>query len=334
MKSFSANFFDKSNFIVSVKKFLEARKQDESSIVHICYNVNNDYFFVLGASIISVLENNPELVFAVHIFTDGCSKDNENKIAELAKKWKCNCYIYTLNMIPFKDFHIKVKRFSRITYARLIMPKILYPNVLRYIYIDADAIVIKSILPLEKWNLKGAAMAAVSDTPDSVIRRGGFLKLKSGKYFNDGIMVVDVNTWEKLHITEKAFSYQGENPKRFIGQSQDVLNLVFDGTNCFLPDIYNCFAGYSNNPNATIIHWTGRRKPWQMVLNKFDKKWRHYNELSPWKTITNIRPIKKAENYHDFQQWGRYKKKQGNIREYLYGIFWYALLRIKFKLHV
>ena len=37
----------------------------------------------------------------------------------------------------------------------------------------------------------------------------------------------------------KAFAYQKEPKERFLGQSQDVLNLVFDGKNTFLPQKYN-----------------------------------------------------------------------------------------------
>ena len=80
-----------------------------------------------------------------------------------------------------------------------------------------------------------------------------------------------------------------------------------------------------------IIHWTGRRKPWQMGLTDYDAQWRKYNALSPWKTITNVLPVKKPENYHDFQQWGRYQKAHGNLSGYIKGMFWYSWLRIRYK---
>ena len=236
-------------------------------------------------------------------------------------------------MDVFQDFHIKVARFSRITYGRLYMAKVLSKKTDRFLYVDADAICIQSIKSLFSIDLKGAAMGAVMERPDAIAYRAGYLKLKSGKYFNDGIMLVDTNIWEKKQITEKAFSYQCEPKKRFLGQSQDVLNLVFDGANFFLPAKYNVYdGGEYDEGDSVIVHWTGRRKPWQMVLTQFDKMWRQYNALSPWPTITNILPIKKPENYHDFQQWGHYQKRNGNFRGYLYGIFWYAVLRFRYKL--
>lgn len=148
-------------------------------------------------------------------------------------------------------------------------------------------------------------------------------------------MLVDIPTWEKEHITEQAFSYQCEPRKRFLGQTQDVLNLVFDGTNYFLPADYNVYDGGSyDQGHSVILHWTGRRKPWQMVLSDFDAQWRKYNALSPWETLTNILPIKKPENYHDFKYWGYYRKGSGCFSDFLKGMFWYSVLRIRYKLGI
>ena len=54
---------------------------------------------------------------------------------------------------------------------------------------------------------------------------------------------------ENENITEKAFSLQKEPKERFLGQSQDILNIVFDGTNAFLPSIYNEFGGGEDDPS-------------------------------------------------------------------------------------
>lgn len=288
----------------------------------------------MGASAVSVFENNKALRVTIHIFTDGYSLENLEKTKQLAQQYKGRIIVYTLNMDVFADFHIKVVRFSRITYGRLVMPKVLENVVDRYVYIDADAICVQSLESLLDLNLEGTAMGAVSDAPDGDTYRADFLQLKSKKYFNDGIMVVDVNEWNRKSITEQAFSFQNEPKERFLGQSQDVLNLVFDGTNYPLSHVYNeSDGGIHAGADAVIIHWTGRRKPWQMVLTDLDQQWRDYNALSPWDTITHMLPIKLPENYHDFQQWGHYQKVQGNFGGYVKGVFWYAWLRLRYKMN-
>lgn len=359
MKTFSEDFFAESNFIKSQIEFNyldnqapiegehdsntlvnegdicssnnQIKNQDE--VYHIAYNVNDGFIHIMGASVISVLENNKDKKFVVHIFTDGHSEENSQKIEELARKWHCHCILYTIDMKPFEDFHIKVARFSRITYARLYMPKVIKKQAKRFIYLDADTMCCGDFKELWHLDMNGAPMGAVSEHPEAVTYRAGHLKLKNGKYFNDGVMLIDIDAWEKEQITEKSFAYQNEPRERFLGQSQDVLNLVFDGTNYFLPAKYNAFGGAVNfNGEPVIAHWTGRRKPWQMVVTDIDAQWRYYNDLSPWESITNILPIKKPENYHDFQQWGRYEKSKGNYGKYMQGIFWYAVLRTIYKL--
>lgn len=336
MKTFSQDFFDIKNFIQKETSYIYSNSEDKRITCHICYNVNDPFIRIMGASMVSILKNNPDLNITFHIFTDGYSETNAAYVEEAAKKFHCTCILYELNMTPFLDFHIKVARFSRITYGRLYMPKVLKGITSRFIYVDADAMCVGSLKKLWNLDMKGAAMGAVSETPDAVTYRAGYLKLKNGKYFNDGIMLIDVDEWEKQQITEKCFSYQCEPKDCFLGQSQDVLNLVFDGKNYFLPKGYNVYGGGGDGASAdsVFIHWTGRRKPWQMVLTDFDAQWRTYNAMSPWDTITNILPIKKPENYHDFQQWGWYQKEHGNMHGYLKGMLWYSWLRIRFKLHV
>ena len=161
------------------------------------------------------------------------------------------------------------------------MPKLVKEYAARYIYLDADTMCVAPLNRLWATDLQGAPMGAVSERASAVDYRAGFLHLKNGKYFNDGVMMVDIPEWERQHITEQAFSYQCEPRKRFLGQSQDVLNLVFDGTNYFLPADYNVFdgGGYDQG-HSVIIHWTGRRKPWQMVLSAFEAQWRKYKAVS------------------------------------------------------
>lgn len=336
MKQFESSFFDVSHFIASEKIFNYLPADDAREQIHVSYNVNDAYIPFMGASMVSVIENNKGASLLFHIFTDGYSDGSEENIRKTAQKFHCCCYLYRVNMEPFKDFHIKVSRFSRVTYVRLYMPKVLGKYADRYIYADSDTMCISSLKPLMHLDMKGYAIAAAADRPDSVKYRSEYLKLKNGRYFNDGIMLVDCKQWEKDHITEKAFSFQCEPKERFLGQSQDILNLVFDGNLYFLPHAYNITDGGDDydTDQGVFIHWAGRRKPWNMVLTPFDAQWRKYNALSPWPTVTNILPIKKPENYHDFQQWGRYQKKHGNLAGYFKGIFWYSWLRMRYKLHL
>lgn len=187
----------------------------------------------MGASLVSVLENNAHRAVMFHIFTDGYSKENAQKMEQLADRYGCVIKLYTLHMEPFADFHVKVERFSRITYGRIVMPLILAAETDHFLYLDADTMVIRPLDELYHWDLTGKAMGAVSERMPDAKRRGDYLHLNNGRYFNDGVMMVNIPEWQKQNITEKAFSLQKEPKERFLGQSQDILNIVFDGTNAF-----------------------------------------------------------------------------------------------------
>ena len=72
MRTFDKPFFDVKNFIVKKEQFLH-RENKSKSPYHVCYNVNNPYIHIMGVSMISVLENNPDQEIIFHIFTDGYS---------------------------------------------------------------------------------------------------------------------------------------------------------------------------------------------------------------------------------------------------------------------
>ena len=172
MKKFSPDFFSTENFIISKKPY---RYANDTEGYHICSTVNDACIPIMGASMVSVLENNRGVPITFHLFTDGYSEDNANKIDVLAKKWHCTCILYHLNMKPFHDFHIKVERFSRITYARLYMPKIVKEYAARYIYLDADTMCVAPLNRLWATDLQGAPMGAVSERESAVDYRAGFL---------------------------------------------------------------------------------------------------------------------------------------------------------------
>lgn len=336
MRQLDAKFFELKNFVKDVVTYDYIDVANGKETMHCTYNVDDSFFYIMGASIVSVLKYNPDKNMCFYVFTDYCTDDNLDKIKTLAQQWHCKCVVYFLNIEPFEHFHIKTARFKYITYARIYMPKVLKAQTDRYIYIDADAMCIHSLDSLWHYDLGGKAFGAAEDAPETAEYRISYIKLKNHKYFNDGIMLVDVNEWEKQRVTERAFELQDEPKERFLGHDQDIMNLTMDGDVCFLPRIYNILGhheDYFDRDDAVIIHWAGRRKPWQMVCMSYDKEWRKCNTASPWPTITNILPIKKSRNYHDFKHWGKYYKEHQKDRvKYLQGMFWYCVLRVLYKL--
>ncbi len=210
MKTFEDGYFVPARFLKGVETFSKNAEKTDKAPLHVAYNVNDGYFQIMGASLVSVLENNAHRAVMFHIFTDGYSKENAQKMEQLADRYGCVIKLYTLHMEPFADFHVKVERFSRITYGRIVMPLILAAETDHFLYLDADTMVIRPLDELYHWDLTGKAMGAVSERMPDAKRRGDYLHLNNGRYFNDGVMMVNIPEWQKQNITEKAFSLQKE----------------------------------------------------------------------------------------------------------------------------
>ena len=211
------------------------------------------------------------------------------------------------------------------------MPKIL-KDINYFLYMDADMVCLGDLWQLNDIDFKGKAFAAVSDLPEAVEYRTKFLKLKNDKYFNDGMMFVNVHNWNRLQITEKAFTFKGADPKRFLGQSQDILNLVMDGDIIFLDKKFNVMQESTDVKDCVIYHFFGRFKPWEMELNKYDALWRKYLELSPWPALTDKFPPKKPQYYHDYKKVAKYYKENNDWLNMIESYFWYSILKIRLKL--
>lgn len=328
---FNQEVFSKNQFIIKKIKYelLPPRKtcQKNNDLIHVAFNIDDNFFMQMGVTVTSILENNKEKSFCFHIFCDGVSDDNLEKVKQLAEKYQQNFYVYFMDMKPFQTFHIKTRHFSRVTYLRSVMPKILQPLTDKYLYMDADMLCVGDISEITSIDLEGYPFAAASETEEAVKYKTEFLHQKSGKHFNDGLMWVDIAEWEKEQITEKIFSYQGADPNMFSGQSQDIMNLVLDGDIKFIDRRYNG----GSDKGTLIYHFSGRNKPWHMVIGEGDRLWRHYLDLSPWPSINDSLPPKTPEHYYNYKRLMQIAWDKGDILNALKFMYWYSVLKVKLK---
>lgn len=328
---FNQEEFSKNQFIIKKINYelLPPRKtcQKSNDLIHVAFNIDDNFFMQMGVTVTSILENNKDKLFCFHIFCDGVSDDNLEKVKQLAEKYQQNFYIYFMDMKPFQTFHIKTRHFSRVTYLRSVMPKILQPLTDKYLYMDADMLCVGDISEITSIDLEGYPFAAASETEEAVKYKTEFLHQKSGKHFNDGLMWIDIAEWEKEQITEKIFSYQGADPSRFSGQSQDIMNLVLDGEIKFIDRRYNG----GSDKGTLIYHFSGRNKPWHMVIGERDKLWRHYLDLSPWPSMPDPLPPKTPKHYYNYKLLMQLAWDKGDILNVLSFLFWYSVLKVKLK---
>ena len=279
-KKYTTAYFDNDQQLYNEKfEFIYQDSNNKLPEMHIGFNINDAFFKPLGAEITSILETNKDIAFNFHVFVDRYADINKINLQKTAEKYKCNIRLYIMDMSIYQNFHIKVARFSRVTYIRIVMPWILRHYTDRYLYLDSDMICVGSLKQFLSIDLKGKAIGALTyHTPERV----SFLKMKQDVYFSDGLMWIDVNEWIREIITEKDFDYQGADPKRFKGQTQDLLNLVIDGDMTPIPNLFH-HMDKDFSVQGILIHYSGRDKPWEIVLDEDDELWRNYLDISFWR---------------------------------------------------
>lgn len=328
-KKYTTAYFKNDKQLYNEKvEFLYQDTDNNLPEMHIGFNINDAFFKPLGAEITSILETNKDIAFNFHVFVDSCTDINKGNLQKTAKKYKCNIRLYIMDMSIYQNFHIKVARFSRVTYIRIVMPWILRHYTNYYLYLDSDMICVGSLKHFLSIDLQGKAIGALTYcTPERV----SFLKMKQDVYFSDGLMWIDVNEWIREEITEKVFSYQGADPKRFKGQTQDLLNLVIDGDMTPIPNLFH-HMDKDFTIQGILIHYSGRDKPWEIVLDADDELWRHYLDISFWESMPNPMPPKKPSYYHSFKKLAQVYREKGETWKEIQCLFWYAVLKIRYKL--
>lgn len=150
-------------------------------------------------------------------------------------------------------------------------------------------------------------MAVVRESETVEKLRNEFLHMHSGRYFNAGMMLINVPAWEAKEITEKCFTYRGKPKSMFWGHDQDILNIVLDGDYTDVPRRFNYLGGPSTGdvPDIIVYHYFGRIKPWQIVLNEYDRLWWDYNQKSLWAMPRRTYPSLEPDYYFIYKQLGK-----------------------------
>ena len=178
-------------------------------------------------------------------------------------------------------------------YYRYLFADLLPKSVKRLIYLDADIICKDDILSLWQTDLQGRVLGAVRDWGED--GSCGRIGLKNGRYFNSGVLLMDLVKWRQQKLTQKLFRWleQVGNTKILWGD-QDALNGVIDGWFTELPKIYNGIVINNTTLNeeldVVLVHYIDYIKPWHIYYMDSGAKelyW-EYVKKSLW---SNLRPV-------------------------------------------
>ncbi|MBO5524097.1 MAG: glycosyltransferase [Roseburia sp.] len=249
--------------------------------MNVCFATNRKYVPVSMVMLYSLFCNNPDADIHVYVFHCELTEEDHNAFSLLAASWSQQV---TLVDVPPQLFEKlpTTDCWSKETYFRLLMPALLPSNIERFLYLDVDVIINKSLREFYMMNFSGNDCIVCEDILMNRVHKSYYLenfedlKDRSFTYFNAGIMLWNLRqVRENYHITTYIQTLIKYMPVLEC-LDQDILNVVHCGKTLTVPwQQYNLqisIAAQKHFPVDTvrsmshIIHFCGP-KPWDPNVN-------------------------------------------------------------------
>lgn len=252
--------------------------------IHIVTATNNKYAKPLGVMIHSMLSNTKSANnIQLYIIESGLSQGNKRRLNRVAVSGGAQVQFLKIPQSLFGGLK-KKKYLTQETYYRMAIPKLLGNDVTKALYLDSDMIVQKDIRKLWKKDLKGYYAAAVEKDNVSRRKKKQLGMPKRTRYFNAGVMLLNLKKWRERNIAEKIVTFSKKHRKSIEYCSQDPMNAVIKGKWRKLSRKWNFITTYARrNKKAkpAIIHYTGPKKPWEHG-HPFRKAYKKYAKKLKW----------------------------------------------------
>ena len=289
---------------------------------HIAFGIDANYARCMGVLMASIRTCNPSLPVVFHVFTDSIRAEDRQRLADLAETQGLCIHIYYINSAAVQSFPAS-SHYSTAVYYRILMPAILQSSAERVLYLDSDIVCIGSLPGLDTLDLAGKSVAAVRDVPRVAAEKQQELKLRHADYFNSGVMIIDVASWNAANLSQQVLTVLSENKGNFSLVDQDALNIVLDGKIAILPPAWNQIydmGQMTHDPLAETIflHYTGSVKPWRLAgRHRLSEYYRRQEARSPWAGLPLLAPA----NYKEMEIYARLSLKAGDI---VTALAWYG----------
>ncbi|OTQ70154.1 hypothetical protein B6D17_09470 [Gilliamella apis] len=299
---------------------------------HIAYCFDDNYAMPAGLSLMSVIENNPNIAINFHLFTNNLSKQNLAHFETLAKQFDCSITCYEIDSNFSVNSDTLVLGISIATCLRFIVPEVLEKITSRVLYLDCDTLCVGNLEGLFNRDLTNKIAAVVPDIENMQNTQGKRYGIPYGEYFNAGVIFFNTLLWNHNKLTEKTFQLINDG-NVYTFADQDVLNIVMKENTLLLTSDYNNLTALTVNGNedakvyktTKIIHYITKNKPWHQPYrtNLFD----YYFTNSPWKDM--LLPFYNDNKTSSIRAYAKLMFKQ---KKYLSGIKHYIIyLKTKFK---
>jgi lipopolysaccharide biosynthesis glycosyltransferase len=166
---------------------------------------------------------------------------------------------------------------------RVFMPRLWQPDYDRLFYLDGDIYYQRGdISALLSQPMGGLALAAVPDChfwerPDHHTNDLKALGLPAARYFNAGVLLIDVPTFITQGFSDAVLQLIVTRGKELLARDQTALNVVMANRWAQLPLQWNYQYEYktalwASQVDVCLFHFVGRRKPFYALYGAYARR--------------------------------------------------------------
>lgn len=275
--------------------------------VNIVFATDRNYIQHLGAALMSLLVNNRELPFTIYIISSGMTAKDRWNIDTIASGYECLIKHITVSDDLFVSLATEHPMYPKGIYYRLLIPSLIDEE--KVLYLDCDMIINGSIRALYEQEFGEAFVCAIEDPGFDRHRQLGMEP--SARYFNSGMMLINLAKWKETELQQKVIDFIEHNPESIWFPDQCGLNSVINGRWKKVPlkynqqssifsegfdDRFDCFSReelHEARTSPVIIHYTSGSKPWHFSnRHPYKSLYWKYLKMTPWKhaIYSDLRP--------------------------------------------
>ncbi len=256
-----------------------------SETQHIYFCSDNKYLPYSAVTMASILNNSsPSSIQHFHIIGNDISSISKEKVNQLKSIKSCEIEYLEIDDSIFDDFKHKIDMgyLSFACFYRFLIPSLAPKDITKVLYLDGDMLITAPLDDLFATDISGYKSAVVEELGAIQVQN---LSLKSGKYFNSGMMLLNLKEINQSTFLNDALDYFTKNHHNITCHDQDILNGLWDEKVKFISDKYNAVSFNKTVKNPIIVHFTGfMKKPWQYYAkHKYKRLWQSHQDLTAYR---------------------------------------------------
>jgi len=251
----------------------------ESIPIVVACAADGPYAMPLAVMLRSAIANlDPRYRLEVYAVDDGIDQEDKQRIARAVADRAA------IHWVPARPPAVAALftwgRMPATTYQKLTVGEWLPPTVHKAIWLDCDLLVLDDLARLWHEPVTGNVVLAVQDERVPFVsswfgiaayRDEGLSR--DTKYFNAGVIVIDLQRWRGECVTARAAAYLERVGERVFFWDQEALNAALAGSWGALekrwntnPSVAKLLGGRGDGvpvpDTPSIVHFTGNLKPW------------------------------------------------------------------------